>query len=136
MLRKVATSLHNRMNGSGVAAPSVDVIVYALDIATNTLAIIVLSLIAGLITGEAGETALTLIVFAFIRYLSGGYHLKSGVYCIILSTVLVSLMPHIHLTPAWTYALNGLALGLFMIFAPANLDKHARISPKIGRAHV
>ncbi len=130
MLRKAAAGLRARMIDNGVEAPSVDVIVYAMNIVANTLSIVVLSLLAGLLTGEFGRTVLVLGVFALIRYLSGGYHLKSGLWCIVVSSAVMSVIPHIHLSDNWTSILTAIALVVVILLAPANYDKYATIDPK------
>ncbi len=130
MLRKVAADLNVRMKSHGVEAPSIDVIAYALSIVTNTLSIIGVSLLIGLVTGEFGRTLLLLGIFALIRYLSGGYHLKSGLWCIVVSSAMMGGLPHIRLDEQWINILTVISLVVFLWFAPANYDKYARISPK------
>ena len=130
MLRKTAIALNARINANGVEAPSVDVIYYALQILSNTVGIAGLSALIGLITGEFLRTLLVLIFFAVIRILTGGYHLKSGVWCIVVSTALMSGLPHIYLTDAWSYTLTALSLMLVLCFAPANYDRYAHIPKK------
>jgi accessory gene regulator B len=131
MLRRVAVQLHSRMKNSGVAdTPSIDVIVYALSILTNTVSIIGISLLIGLISGEFLRTLLMLVIFGLIRYLSGGYHLKSGVWCIVVSSATMSLLPHIRLDELWVYLLTGIAMITVLLLAPANYDKYARIDVK------
>jgi len=118
------------MRNNGVNAPSTEVIVYALSIVSNTVSIVSISLLIGLLTGEFARTLLVLCVFALIRYLSGGYHLKSGLWCIVISTAVMSALPHIMLSEFATNVLTGIALVFFLILAPANYDKYARIDPK------
>lgn len=130
MLRKFAVELNARMNANGVTAPSVDVIHYALQIVTNTVGISALSLLIGLLTGQFVQTLVTLLFFAVIRVLTGGYHLKSGFWCIVVSTAVMSGIPHIVLNTGWTYTLTAAALAVVLLLAPANYDKYARISPK------
>jgi len=131
MLHKAAVQLQMRMKNNGVeSAPSVDVIVYALKIVTNTLSIVVISLLVGLLTGELGRTLLLLIVFAVVRFLSGGYHLKSGWWCILVSSATMSIIPHIRMSEMWIYILTGIALVFFLLLAPANYDKYARIEAR------
>lgn len=130
MLRSLATTIHKRMNDNGVAAPSVDVIAYSLNIISNTISIVLFSLMIGLLTGEPGRTGLLLVVFATIRFLTGGYHLKSGWLCIVVSTIAMSVLPHIRMNDEWTIVLTAAAMASVLIFAPSNYDKYARISPK------
>lgn len=130
MLRKAAESLHAGMTRNGVSPPSVDVIYYALHVAGNTVSIIVLTLLVGWITGVLPETVLALLSFAIIRTFSGGYHLKSGLFCIFVSTAIMSAIPHIRLNDSWLLAATAAAALLFLFFAPSNLDKYARIAPR------
>ncbi|WP_274651701.1 accessory gene regulator B family protein [Paenibacillus humicola] len=130
MLRKLAGNLHHRMIANGVEAPSVDIIVYALNIIGNSVSIIALSLIIGAVTGKFTATLLTLVVFAVIRFLTGGYHLKSGSLCIVVSTIAMSAMPHFHFGSVTIYIFTAISLIMVLIFSPANYDKYARISEK------
>lgn len=130
MLRKAAESLHAGMTRNGVAPPSVDIIYYALNVAVNTLSIIGLTLLIGGITGVLPESLLALLSFALIRTFSGGYHLKSGLFCIFVSTAIMSAIPHIRLNDQWVLAVTAAATLLFLLFAPSNLDKYARIAPE------
>jgi len=130
MLRKAAESLHVGMTRNGVTPPSVDVIYYALYVVGNTVSIIGLSLLIGWLTGALPETALTLISFALIRTFSGGFHLKSGLFCIFVSTAIMSAIPHVPLSGTGVYIATAAATLLFLFFAPSNLDKYARIHPK------
>lgn len=129
MLRRAAEALHGGMTRNGVEAPSVNVIYYALYVALNTVSIVVLTLLIGWLTGAPGETALALVSFALIRTFSGGYHLKSGLFCIFVSTAVMSAIPHIRLNDQWTMIVTAAAALLFLVFAPSNLDKYARIPP-------
>lgn len=130
MLRKFAAALHGRMTANGVEAPSVDVMVYALSIIVNTMSIAGLTLLAGAITGEFWRTLLMLAAFAGFRFLTGGYHLKSGAFCIAVSTAVLAAAPHLTLNGLWTQLLTGAALIAVLLLAPANYDQYARISPR------
>jgi accessory gene regulator B len=116
------------MVAAGVERPaSVPVIQYALHIVFNTAGGVILSLVIGGLTGNFGATALTLAAFALLRYLTGGYHMKSGVACVIVSSAIVSAIPHVALPEIWTYVVTAAALVITAIKAPANYDKYARI---------
>jgi len=130
MLRKAAETLHGGMTRNGVDPPSVDVIHYALNVVGNTVSIVLLSLLVGWMTGELPGTALALISFALIRTFSGGYHLKSGLFCIFASTAVLSAIPHVPLNDPGVLIATSVASLLFLFFAPSNLDQYARISPK------
>ncbi|SEO18593.1 accessory gene regulator B family protein [Paenibacillus sp. OV219] len=130
MLQRAAAALHARIKESGAEAPSVPVIVYALEIVFNTVSIALLVLLVGLATGELLRTAELLILFAVVRFISGGYHLPSNSYCIIVSTIVLATLPHINLPDAFMFGLTCASLLMMIIFAPANYDTYARIAPK------
>ncbi|AZN40108.1 accessory gene regulator B family protein [Paenibacillus albus] len=130
MLHRAAAALHTRIKDSGAEAPSVPVIVYALEIVFNTVAIALLVLLAGLVTGELLRTAELLVLFALVRFISGGYHLPSNAYCILVSTLVLAALPHFNLSDPIMFGLTGASLLMMLIFAPANYDTYARISPK------
>lgn len=130
MLRKYSEGLNFRMTEAGVQAPSVDVIEYALKIIVNTVFIATATLVLGLVTGEPAATLTVIVSFAVLRLATGGYHLHSNVGCIVGSTIVLTLIPHIHLTNAWSLGLTIFALAMVAIFAPSNFDKYAWIKPK------
>jgi len=127
VLRKFAQMLHGRITASGAAAPSVPVILFALQIITNTVSITVATLVIGLLTGSIGQTALTVVAFAIIRYLSGGYHLKINAACIVVSTAILAVIPHITLGETANFSLTVVSVIIFALFAPSNYDKYARM---------
>jgi len=130
MLRNFATGLHARMSANGVEAPSVAVIEYAMKIVTNAVSIAGLTLIIGLLTGELERTANMLIVFAAFRFITGGYHLKSGIFCVIVSTAALSLTPLVNLSDMMTNLCTAIACIVVAVFAPSNFDKYAWLSKR------
>ncbi|NBD26198.1 accessory gene regulator B family protein [Paenibacillus glycinis] len=128
MLDKLAVGLHNRMVAAGVEnAPSASVIKYAFDILTNTLSAAIAALIIGALTGEFLPTGFALLVLAVIRYMSGGYHLKSSLMCATVSTLVLAGIPHVPIADGWMPYLTGFAVLMMLIFAPANYDKYATL---------
>jgi len=130
MLRKYSEALNGRMTAAGVEGPSADVIEYALKIIFNTVLITALSMLVGVITGEPGKTVAVLVGFALLRFVTGGYHIKGAFACIAVSTVVMSVIPHISLPQGWTYGLTAAAFLLVAVFAPANYDKYAWATEK------
>ncbi|MBO7745199.1 accessory gene regulator B family protein [Paenibacillus sp. MWE-103] len=128
MLDKLAVGLHDRMVAAGVEkAPSAAVIKYAFDILTNTLSAAVAALIIGAFTGEFRSTCFALLVLAVIRYMSGGYHLRSSLLCATVSTLTLAAIPHVPVADAWMPYLTGFAVIMMLIFAPANYDTYATL---------
>ncbi|RXZ77078.1 hypothetical protein EBB07_32860 [Paenibacillaceae bacterium] len=127
MLNRIATGLHDRIIASGAQAPSIPVIQYALHILFNTFSTAAAALLIGALTGKFVDTLIVLLMFSMIRYLSGGFHLKSGVWCTIVSTCVLVVIPHIPVSSTVVYVLTGLSFIAMLWFAPANYDKYARI---------
>ena len=125
MLRKYSEALNVRMSAEGVEAPSADVIEYALKIIVNTLSITLLALLVGLTTNRFPETIAAVLGLSTLRFVSGGYHIRSGILCIVVSVVLLSIIPHIAVPTMWIYFLNGISLLFVALLAPANFDKYA-----------
>lgn len=112
--------------------PSADRMYYALQILANTFGIACLSLAVGAATGKLYETLIAIYAFARIRFISGGYHIRSGAACIIVSTAVVSAIPHISgvVSDTANYAMTAIALVAVAIWAPANYDNYARLSKR------
>jgi accessory gene regulator B len=74
----------------------VEVMTYALSLIINMLLTIMFVLAVGSLTGKFTETAVVLISFASMRWIAGGgFHLRSLTLCVLVSTALLSVMPHI-----------------------------------------
>ncbi|GGD75172.1 accessory gene regulator B family protein [Paenibacillus nasutitermitis] len=127
MLHKAAFQLHARMAAAGTEPPSVPVILYVLQIFVNTVSIVILAMILGMVTGEPGKTSIVIVVLAVIRFLTGGYHLPTSIGCIFASSIVLAAIPFIHLPSIWVYSINAAAFVMMVVFAPSNYDQHARI---------
>lgn len=109
---------------------SIEVMKFSLILVLNALAIIVFSLIIGWATGKLPETAVTLFSFAALKFVSGGIHLQSSDHCVLWSTVGMTLLPHIPIYEYWVVWMTVISLILIIMFAPANMNKRARIPEK------
>lgn len=103
---------------------SVPVMAYSLSILINSFAVIIVSLIIGVLNGRTTETFLALISFATLRMVSGGHHARSLTVCFVVSTALFVLIPYIPLTKTQVTIANILALSLVAVFAPYNGEKN------------
>ncbi|RKP53175.1 hypothetical protein D7Z26_15725 [Cohnella endophytica] len=89
-----------------------------------------LSLLIGLIDGAFWGTAMSLVAIALMRNLTGGYHFKSTTACIVVSTAAVTVIPFIPVSDVAMYAMNAVALGFVIAFAPSNLRGVTRLSER------
>lgn len=110
---------------------SIAVLKFGIAALLNISSIIILSLALGALLGTLFQTVIVLVSFAVLRQLSGGYHLKSGVLCIVISTtgiVTLSLVPQF--SSGLLVAINVLNAILTLIFAPSSIEKQSRINKK------
>jgi accessory gene regulator B len=106
---------------------SIAVLQFALAIALNTISIIGLTLVISLITGNTQEVLIALISFAILRQVSGGKHLDSGVFCVLVTTTFITVISYLHINHMLILMLNVASLVMILIFAPSNIDNQSRI---------
>lgn len=106
------------------------VLKFALQGIYNILFIICLTLCLSIITGNLKEVVIILISFAMLRQVSGGKHLKSGDYCVLVTTSLFTLMSFAELGLLSMKILTFISLILVLEFAPSRIEKQSKI-PKV-----
>lgn len=106
---------------------SVAVLRHALAVLINTISILLLSLAIGAATGKLLEVLIVLISFASLRMVSGGIHLESGTWCVIVTTVGATMISHIEMSRGWMIGLTIAAIILAGMFAPTDIQKQSRI---------
>lgn len=109
---------------------SVAVMQYALIGILNNLVTLLFLVIIGILTGALAETIFGLTMFALLRFFSGGLHLRSAMHCSIFSTLALSVAPHIPMTREWVIGAGIVTIVILAIFAPSNIQGHARIPEK------
>lgn len=103
------------------------VLAYSIASMMNTVGTAIVAMAMAALLGHAGEVALALAAFAVLRAISGGYHLKSGVGCIVVTSACANVVPFIPV-PVWgVYALTIAALLLALVFAPSKIERSTRI---------
>ena len=100
-------------------ASSLDVLMFSLTIALNTLFIIIVVLGFGAVTGRFTEAVLTLFGFVLLRFFSGGFHLSTSGRCNLFSILTFCILMHLPIAYwNWGFVLNGVSLLLALIYAP------------------
>ncbi|NEU25285.1 accessory gene regulator ArgB-like protein [Paenibacillus ottowii] len=128
MIETVALKLANQIKRTVPDHPaSVPVLKYALALILNATMIIVLTLFASFFTGRMVEAVTILIAFALLRQVSGGIHLKTGMACVVVTSVAFTYISCISLNNGWTNLFTGIALILVLCFAPSRIEKQSRI---------
>ncbi|MGE5703197.1 MAG: accessory gene regulator ArgB-like protein [Clostridia bacterium] len=99
---------------------SVEKMKYALAMSISTSLIIASTLLIGAWTGMFPETLRALIAFAVLRRFSGGHHAKDLTTCFVVSTALLSTIPHIQIAPDYLWLINSFSLVIVLFYAPSN----------------
>ncbi|MBE0335135.1 accessory gene regulator ArgB-like protein [Paenibacillus sp. 23TSA30-6] len=109
---------------------STQVLKFVLAAILNTVFIITLTLTVSLFTGKLIEVVIIMVAFAFLRQMTGGLHLKSGMGCVVVSTLLFTGLSFVHLDYKWTMGATIASTLLILVFAPAGIENQTRIPPK------
>ncbi|AYB37566.1 accessory gene regulator B family protein [Brevibacillus laterosporus] len=123
MVEKVAETIAKKISAASPNEPvSVDVLVYSLIIQFYGLTIIISSLIIGASTGKLLETLIALVSFTVLRLLSGGCHAKNMFICYCVSTIVISLIPHISIDKTYAIYINAATFFLVAFYAPRSQE--------------
>lgn len=106
---------------------SYDVLLFSLLAVLNVAGIVILSLLISLFTDKLPETITALISFAVLRQLSGGLHLKSGDWCVIVSTLGIALVSFADFPRAIDMLLTAISFVLAILYAPSRIRNQTRI---------
>ncbi|NJJ38009.1 accessory gene regulator B family protein [Paenibacillus apii] len=106
---------------------SVNVMKFSLSIIINALLIILLTLAVSLFTGNTRGAAIALIAFPLLRQVSGGYHLKTGMTCVLVSSAMLTAVSFFNAGRTYVFLLNLASLLLVAVFAPSGIEKQSRI---------
>ncbi|MEC0237780.1 accessory gene regulator B family protein [Paenibacillus kribbensis] len=109
---------------------SVAVLKHALAITLNVVFITGLTLAVSAFTGRTSEVLIIMAAFAFLRQMTGGLHLKSGMGCVAISTILFTGLSFIELNYNWTIGVTLVSMLLILIYAPAGIERQTRIPPR------
>lgn len=131
MIEAVALKIAHRIKSVVPEHPvSINVLNYSISVMINGLLIFSISLLISLFTGRTPEMIGILIFFPLLRQLSGGYHLKSGIKCTVISISLFTLISFITLDDPYVTVLNCISLVLVLLYAPSRIERQSRIPKK------
>lgn len=131
MIESIATKLAVKIKEtSPEETASVEVMKFALfGIIHNTLTF-VSAMVVGLSLGKLLETFVAAVSFMILRFVSGGYHFKTPLSCLLFSSFVFVAIPFVAVNDVWFWVLNSMSLILVLIFAPSNIKEHIRVSDK------
>ncbi len=109
---------------------SIAVLKHALAILINMVMIIFVVIVITSMLGTVKQAVISMISFAILRQITGGYHLKSGIYCVIVSSLLFIFLPIIYLPDSIVIYFTLASMLLCALFAPSDIAKQSRIPAK------
>ncbi|WP_372663457.1 accessory gene regulator ArgB-like protein [Cohnella sp.] len=122
MIESVAEKLAVRIKQANEEeTASVAVMKFALIYVINFVIPLFIACMIGLATESWAETVFSICVYIPLRMMSGGYHLTAPVPCMLLTTAVMSVPPHIALSNNWTLILTVISLVIFALLAPVNM---------------
>jgi len=131
MLEALSSKLARSIkNANPEETASIEVLNYAINIVLNPLAIFLLASAAGLLIGKFQEVLLFLVFFPMLKVFSGGRHLKSSSYCVLLTTAVAVAVSFADFPALWNHILTGISLLLVLLFAPFSTKKTTLIPEK------
>lgn len=106
------------------------IMLFALQSLLTNILTIILCLLIGWGLGTFQETCLVLVTTALVRNLTGGLHFSSPMTCVVISTLIVTSIPHIPVSDMASTIFMFSSLILVLWFAPADLKGKTRISDR------
>lgn len=102
---------------------SVEVLAFSISFILNTLLVIIFSIAVSFITGKFTETVIALASYPLLRIVSGGSHLNSGLWCILVSTTGITLISFSNFEAPVIQFMTAISVLLCFIYAPSKLKK-------------
>lgn len=97
---------------------SVAVMKYQLSIFIHLFLVFASCFIVGALTGKLHATLVAFESFVLVRFFSGGKHLKTLEGCLVVSIILISIIPHIRVSPDLIEPINIFNTFTMVVFAP------------------
>jgi accessory gene regulator B len=110
--------------------PSLGVVKYAIKFIICNVIPVILILLLAMMSGQFNEVLIALVGFSLLRMFSGGYHHKSAVVCILVSTTMITIVPVIGLTEFasnYMWIISIISLILVLIYAPSNIKNQTKV---------
>ncbi|MBG9775420.1 accessory gene regulator B family protein [Brevibacillus laterosporus] len=118
-------------NASPERTNSVAVLSYALSILLNFFFICFFLLLIGILTDSLQDSFIALMSFVALRFFSGGYHLKSLDQCVIVTTAIIAVVPHIPVNYIVVYLLTAISVILVFCLAPNSTYENLTVPRKV-----
>lgn len=109
---------------------SIEVMKYALFGILHNTVTLATAFLVGLVLDQFFDTFIAAVSFMLLRLVSGGYHFKTPLSCLIFSASIFVIIPLIPTSEISLFLLNILSLLLVILLAPSNIREHIRIPEK------
>lgn len=109
---------------------SIAVIKFALQLLIGAALTLAFAIILSLFTGKTAETLLVLLSFGMLRAVSGGFHFKSALACVITTVLASNILAYSTFEYTTILILNGTSVLLALLFAPSRIERQTRIPKK------
>ncbi|MNM89951.1 putative regulator protein [compost metagenome] len=123
-LEALSKHLSSRIKQSDPEGPvSLEILEYELGIRLNFIATVLLTVLAGWITGDLWDVSLAMFSFLVVRRFSGGVHMKSLTLCAVVSATIFVSISFISLEHDQIRLLTLLSAAVFLIYSPNILEE-------------
>lgn len=109
---------------------SVAVLKHSIAISLNAVSIVLITLLLSWFTGKTKEAAILLVMFALLRQLTGGIHLKTGLGCIAVTSLSFTVLSFVTMDNWWTIGATLVSMVLILMYAPAGIERQSKIPPR------
>ncbi|QTH44987.1 accessory gene regulator B family protein [Cohnella sp. LGH] len=107
---------------------SLDVLAFSLTALLNVLAIVTITLIIAIFTGKIASASIAIVSFAILRQLSGGIHLPSTDWCVVVSVIGLTALSFLDgLASGITITATIVSMIIAALFAPTGIERQSRI---------
>jgi len=108
--------------------PSISIMKYSIKFLISNIIPLLIIMVLAIIFSKGTEVMTAVLGFSALRIVSGGYHLKSATYCIVVSTIMIFAISSLSsFIGKYNILLLCLSLLLILVFAPSNIAKMTRI---------
>ncbi|USB32152.1 accessory gene regulator B family protein [Paenibacillus sp. YPG26] len=123
-LEALSRHLSSKIKESDPEGPvSLEILEYELGIRLNFIATLLMTVLAGWITGNLWEACLAMVSFLVVRRFSGGVHMKSLTLCALVSASIFVSIPFIVLDPEQIRLFTLISAAVFLIYSPNILEE-------------
>lgn len=129
---KIALRLAKYIRENNPEGPSQEVLFFALVLVLGSFISIGVTLIISIFTGHTEAFLTIFIIFMLMRLGSGGVHFQSSLICCIVTIIVLSGLPFIHISYWYSgFIITCLSLMIVIKYTPDELRKHHWISPSM-----